>query len=41
MRKILILPLLLLVLTAQADEALRLYETSGKYYDNQQRCNSW
>ena len=36
MRKILILPLLLLVLTAQADEALRLYEISGKYYDNQQ-----
>ena len=35
MKKLLILPLLMLVLTAQADEAKKLYETSGQYYDNQ------
>lgn len=35
MKKLLILPLLMLVLTAHADEAKKLYEASGQYYDNQ------
>ena len=35
MKRILLLPLLFLMLTAHADEAMQLYEASGKYYDNQ------
>lgn len=35
MKRLLILPLLMLVLTAQADEAKRLYEASEKYYEHQ------
>lgn len=35
MKKILSLILMFFVLTAHADEAMRLYETSGTYYDNQ------
>ncbi|WP_028902673.1 hypothetical protein [Prevotella sp. P6B4] len=35
MKKILSLILMFFVLTAHADEAVRLYEVSGKYYDNQ------
>ena len=36
MKKLLILPLLFLVLSVQADEAKQLYDASGQYYDNQQ-----
>ena len=35
MKRILLLPLLLLMFTAHANEAMQLYEASGKYYDNQ------
>ena len=36
MKKILILPLLMLALVAQADEAKRLYDASEQYYNRQQ-----
>ena len=34
-RQLLLLPLLMLVLSAQADEAKKLYEASEQYYENQ------
>ena len=35
MKRYLLLPLLFVILTAHAEDAMRLYEASGKYYDSQ------